>query len=232
MKDLTYKFNQSYAYLQKFLDNWTEKIQERCIGNEQRKASFYVWSRYTISIHTFHQICDPHYIPDIYVIARSCLEYEAALKGIIADPELAKSYLEFPNRAKAYYCKKLEELDYSDELAKLEPDLKKVFGDNWRRKASPKWSVISNLINDYLGPDERRLYAFWSHFTHGSAVALNWLQNTIPTQNQLETPVTFVYGAYCLSTSDFLDFVWGSIVTHDSDSCKNEFIYKVMAAWT
>lgn len=232
MQDLTAKFQQSFTCLQKFLENWTEKIQERCIGDEHRKASFYVWARYTMSINTFHRIYDPHYIPDLYAIARSCLEYEASLKGIITEPELAKSYLEFPNRAKAYYGKILEELDYNDKLAKLEPDLKKIFGDNWRREARMQWSVISKLVKTYLGRDERRLYAYWSHFTHGSAVALNVLQQTIPTQKLLYDIVSAVYGAYILSTSDFLDFAWGSVVTTDSDNCKNEFIYKVMAAWT
>ncbi len=231
MGNFTTKFQQSYICLQKFLDNWTEKIQDRCLGDDQRKASFYIWARYTISIHTLHRICEPCYIPDIYVIARSCLEYDAYLKGIIEDPELADRYLEFPDRAKAYYAKMLERLGYSSNLAKLEPELKKVFGDDWRDEASMSWCNASNLLEQYGEREGRRLYALWSHFTHGSAVALQVLQRTVPTQDQLDTLVFAVYGAYCPSTSDFLDFAWGLVVTADSESCKSEFVRSVMKTW-
>ncbi|MHC4072566.1 MAG: DUF5677 domain-containing protein [Planctomycetota bacterium] len=233
MENSTTKFRRSYICLQKFLDNWTGKIHERCLGNEQRKASFYVWCRYTISIHTFHRICKPHCIPDIYVIARSCLEYDASLKGIIADPQLAKDYLEFPDKAKAYYVKLLERLGDTAESAKLEPGLKKVLGSDWRQKASMKWhkNGISELIEQHGGPNSRRLYAWWSHFAHGSAVSVEMLQRTVPTQDQLDTTVAAVYGAYALSTSDFLDFAWGPVLTPDGESCKSDFDHSVIGNW-
>ena len=200
------------------------KIQDRCLGDDQRKASFYVWCRYTISIHTFHQICEPHYLPDIYVIARSCVEYDAYLKGIIADSKLAKDYLEFPHKARAYYAKMLERLGgYSSELAKLEPDLEKVFGNNWRKEASMKWCETSKLVEKYGGPDQRHLYYWWSHFTHGSTLAMEMLMCTAPSQDRLDAVVTAVYCLYVLSTKEFLCFAWGPIVTPDSDSCKRAF---------
>jgi hypothetical protein len=200
------------------------KIQGRCLGDDQRKASFYVWCRYTISIGTFHQICEPQYLPDIYVIARACVEYDAFLKGIIADPGLAKDYLEFPDRAMAYYGKVLERLGDSSGLAKLEPKLKSIFGENWRKESKIKWcSNTSDLIEQYGGSEQRRLYAWWSHFAHGSAVALEILMRTVPSQDRLDKVVTAVYCLYVLSTNEFLCFAWGPIATPDSDSCKREF---------
>jgi hypothetical protein len=186
-------------------------------------ASFYVWCRYIISIRTLHQICEPQYLPDIYVIARSCVEYNASLKGIIADPRLAKDYLEFPDRARAYYGKVFEKLGHSSQLAKLEPNMKKVFGNNWRKEARMKWCETSKLVEQYGGVDERYLYAWWSHFTHGSAVALEILMRTVPSQDRLDKVITAVYAAYLLSTDEFLSFAWGPVVTSDSDSCKREF---------
>jgi hypothetical protein len=188
------------------------KIQDRCLGDDQRKASFYVWCRYTISIRTFHQIYEPQYLPDIYVIARSCVEYDAFLKGIIADPGLAKDYLEFPRKAKAYYARLLERLGgYSSELAKLEPDLEKNLGKDWRTKAREgvKWCNTSQLIEQYGERVERRLYAWWSHFAHGSAVSMDFLMCTTPSQYRLDTTVAAVYGSYVLSTEEFLSFAWG-----------------------
>lgn len=187
-------------------------------------ASFYVWCRYTISIRTFHQICEPQYLPDIYVIARSCVEYDAFLKGIIADPGLAKDYLEFPDRAMAYYGKVLERLGDRSGLAKLEPKLKSIFGENWRSESKIKWcSNTSDLIEQYGGSEQRRLYAWWSHFAHGSAVSMEMLMRTAPSQDRLDKVVTTVYTAYVLSTDEFLSFAWGPVATPDSNNCKREF---------
>ena len=174
--------------------------------------------------------CDPQYLPDIYVIARSCVEYDAFLKGIIEDPKLAKDYLEFPDRARAYYVKVLEKLGCSSEFAKLESGLKRAFGNNWRKEASTKWCDTSKLVEQYGGPKERCFYAWWSHFTHGSALAMEALKGTSPTQYKLDTAIANVYGSYVLSTDDFLCFAWGQVVTPDSDSCKREF-QTVIKAW-
>jgi hypothetical protein len=232
VENFTAKFKRSFTLLQPFLDNWMGKIQEKCLGEDQRKASFYIWARYTMSIRTFHQICEPHYLPDIYVIARSCVEYDAFLNGFIADPRLAKDYLEFPDNARAYYGKVLERLGDSSRLAQLESDLEKNLGKDWRTKARDgmKWCNTSQLVEQYGGPAQRCLYACWSHFTHGSAIALEMLMRTVPSQDRLDTAVANVYGSYVLSTIDFLTFAWGRIVTQDSDSCKKEF-QVVMEAW-
>ena len=230
VENLTVKFRKSFTCLQTFANNWIGKIQDRCLKDEQHMASFYVWCRYTISIRTFHQICEPQYLPDIYIIARSCVEYDASLNGIMADSKLAKEYLEFPDRARAYYAKVLERLGDSYGLAKLEPDLKRIFGNDWRKEAKTKWCETSKLVEQYGGKDQRRLYAWWSHFTHGSALAMEMLIRTTPTQYRLDTVVATVYGSYVLLTDDFLNFAWGRIATQDSDSCKSEF-QAVLKAW-
>lgn len=69
-------------------------------------------------------------MPDIYVIARSCLEYSASFKAVSMHPQLAKAYLEYPDRAKAYYGKVLEDLGERSALSKVEPDLKRILGDD------------------------------------------------------------------------------------------------------
>jgi hypothetical protein len=232
VESITVKFHRSYAQLLAFLDKWTDQIQEQCAGDYQRKASFYLWARYTISIRTLYQICDPHYIPDVYVIGRSCLEYDASLKGVMADRALAERYLQYPDKAMAYYATVLEKLGVRSELARLEPRLRKVLGDDWRSsaKAGRQWCNTSQLIEQYGGSEERRLYAWWSHFAHGSAVSVEVLQQTTPTQERLDSIIAFVWPAYGLSTCDFLDFAWGPVVTPASQNCKNEFTYRVMAA--
>lgn len=226
MKSDTAKFKQSYYHLSAFLDKWVEKLQERCLPEEQNTACFYIWCRYTMSIHTLHQICDPHYMPDIYVIARSCLEYYASFMAVLKDSKLASAYIEYPDRARAHYCKVLERLGYGSALAKHEPHLKSVFGDDWRSEARISWypQGSSQLVETYGGLDERRLYASYSHFAHGSALALQTLQNTLPSQSTLDKVVVTVHYSYIEITRSLLELAWGKIVTQDSESCKSEFV--------
>lgn len=231
MESITDKFLRSYVELSTFLNKWTGQIQEQCVGDDQRKASFYVWFRYTISIRTLQRLCDPLYIPDILVIARACIEYSASLKGIISDPKLAADYLQFEHKAKAYYGKLLERLGDMTKIADLEQELKPIFGNNWREQADFKWANISALVELYGGPSERRAYALFSHFVHSSVIAPKVLERSIPTQRWLDLCIDTAYGSYCQSTFDFLNFAWGPVVTADSQNCKNEFTYKVMAAY-
>jgi hypothetical protein len=146
----------------------------------------------------------------------------------MADAQLAKDYLEFPDRSLAYYGYVVESLGDTEKLTTLEPRLLKALGSDWRNKKKTKWCNISKLIKDYLGTDERTFYWHWSHFVHSSAVSIQILKKTIPTQDQLDKIIETIYKAYCLSTSDFLEFAWGPVITNDSQNCKNEFIYNVM----
>ena len=113
----TAKFKQSFVALAKFLDEWIDKVKNQAIQNDIRRAAWLVWGRYCISIRTLHQICNPYFLPDIWLIARSCLEHEATLRGIMDDPKIAKDYLNFLDKAKAYYAWLLEQLGHSDRLA-------------------------------------------------------------------------------------------------------------------
>jgi len=106
----------------------------------------------------------------------------------------------------------------------LEPDLIKTFGANWRNEKATTWSKTSELVERYGGDASRCCYALWSHFTHCSVVASNFLENTAPTLSSLDTTIAVVYAGYVLTTHDFLEFIWGPIVTTDSDKCKNDFL--------
>jgi len=224
------KFNHSFIELSKFLDKWVDEIKKKAIQDDIRRAAWLVWGRYSISIRTLHKICDPYLLPDIWLIGRSCLEHEATLKGIINDPKIAEDFLNFMDRAKAYYAWLLEKLGHNDQLAHLEPDLKRTFGENWRKEKLATWSKASELVERYEGDDGRCCYALWSHFTHCSVVASNFLENTAPTLHNLDTTIVVVYGGYVLTTHDFLEFVWGSIATSYSDRCKSDFL-NVMRKW-
>jgi len=230
LNNQTEKFKQSFIGLGKFLDEWIDKVKSQAIQDDIRRAAWLVWGRYSISIRTVHEICNPYFLPDIWLIARSCLEHEATLRGIMDDPKVAKDFINFTDKAKAYYAWLLEKLGYSDQLAHLEPDLIKTFGENWRNEKATTWSKASELVERYGGEDSRRCYALWSHFTHCSVVASQMLEYTVPSQTSLDNTIASVYGGYVLVTQDFLDFIWGPIVTTESDKCKKDFL-NVMRKW-
>lgn len=226
----TKKFNQSFILLSKFLDEWVDRVKSQAIQDDIHRAAWFVWGRYTLSIRSIHKICRPYFLPDIWLIARSCLEHEATLRGIIDDPEIAKDYLNFLDKAKAYYAWLLKKLGLSDQLANLEPDLIKTFGKNWQNAKATTWSKASESVETYGGDASRCCYALWSHFTHCSVVASQMLEYTAPSKARLDNTIASVYGGYVLVTSDFLDFIWGPIVTTESDRCKNDFV-NVMRKW-
>jgi len=226
----TTKFNQSFIELSKFFEKWVDKIQNQAIQNDVRRAAWLVSGRYFISIRTLHKICDPYFLPDICLIARSCLEYEATLRGIMDDSKIASAYLNFADKAKAYYAWLLEKLGSKEQVARLEPDLIKTFGANWRDAKATTWSKTSELVEKYGGEGSRRCYALWSHFTHCSVVASQMLERTPPSQTWLDDIIAAVYGGYITITQDFLDFVWGPIITDESERCKKDFL-NIMRKW-
>ena len=224
------KFKLSFLELSKFFDKWVDKIKSQAIQNKVCSVGWLVSGRYFISIRTIHRICDPYFLPDICLIARSCLEYEATIRGIMDDPKIADDYLNFMNRAKAYYLWLLEKLGCSEQVVRLEPELVKIFGKNWRKEKAATWSKTSELIEKYGGEANRRCYALWSHFSHCSVVASQMLEHTPPSQTWLDDTITAVYGGYIVVTKDFLDFLWGPIITTESDECKKDFL-NVMRKW-
>lgn len=96
-------FKCSYAVLQQFLGKWLDCIDKRCKGDDQRQAAFYVWARYSMSMNTLDALLNPHLIPDLSVICRSCLELDITLEAVIKDKEMAQDYLDFDKHAKARY---------------------------------------------------------------------------------------------------------------------------------
>jgi hypothetical protein len=225
------EFRESFKHLTEFWRDWTEEIDQQARQDNQRKASYYIWARWSLLIRTFHRICDPGYIPDIYLVARSCFECEASLKAIKENPTLADQYLAFPDKAKAYYAWVCKKLGLEERLAKLEPELKQRFGDNWEREKATQWcSNISEMIETYCDPAKRLLYASCSHFVHGTAVVAHYLENSSPTENDLNKAIEAIYTGYLVSTYEFLKIVWGPIVQEKSTQCQNAFS-GILASW-
>ena len=218
------KFDRSCKALGQWLVRWSDKIKAKAIQDDRYRAAWLVWGRYSLAIGTVHQICKPNYFPDLLLIGRSCLEYEATLKGIMDDPSIAEKYLDFLYRAKAYYACLLERQGESEKVAHLEPGLKQKLGNDWRKKKAATWTQTSALVEKYGGNANRRCYALWSHFSHCSIVASEFLENTLPSPHILVNAVDAIYLGYILVTRDFLEFVWRSIVTPDSEQCKKEFL--------
>jgi hypothetical protein len=224
------EFQESFKHLTKFWLDWAEEIDGQANQDNPRRASYYIWARWSLLIRTFYRICDPAYLPDIYLITRSSIECEAFFKAIKADPKLADKYLAFPEKAKAYYAWVCKRLGLKDSLAKLEPDLKRRFGDNWEAEKATQWCNTSDMIEKHCGPPSRLLYASYSHFVHGSAVVVNYLQGHSPSGAELAKVIDAVYTGYLLSTSDFLEMVWGPIVQEKSTRCQKVFS-DILKSW-
>jgi hypothetical protein len=225
------RFQESFSHLTRFLGNWADKIDQQAHQDRQREACYYIWARWTLLIRTIHHTCGPAYIPDIYLLTRSCIECDASFKAIQAEPKLADEYLDFPDKAKAYYAWLCQELGDADGLAALEPELKACFGNDWEKHKAMQWlpktgpmkTSTSELVETYCGPDARLIYAHSSHFVHGSAVVAQYMRNTMPTGSDLDKAIGLVYSGYLLSTRDLLKIVWGPVLQKDSELCQKEF---------
>jgi hypothetical protein len=224
------KFLDSYSKFKEFLMKWSIPLDKRCVGNtdEQIEASYYVWSRYSISIHTLRRLCEPHFFPDLCVIARCCLEYDASLLAVMSDKNLAKNYLEFEKHAKANYLRKFgNSIDknkktlYENILASQGvEDIENYKWDKWCAKQGGH----TGLIKKYESEDALKLYSFWSHLAHGSVMGIRILQNTPDIAAELLAKLVDVtYSGYLCVTKSFLDKTLGLIITQDSENCKKEF---------
>jgi len=229
-QDTLGSFKNSYGVLVPFLNAWTDKIRERCKSDDQKRAGFYIWGRYSLSMPTLERIAEPRFAPDIYIIARSCLEYFACLRAVITTPALTRDFWAFMDKSKVYYACRLEELGCTEELAELEPGLEEAFGDEWRKKGASKWCVVSDMIKTHGGPDERLLYALLSNLTHCSVIAPSVLERSTPADVNLPQILSGVYGGYLIATKEFLDFIWGSVWTSDGEECRKHFV-NVMESW-
>lgn len=222
-------FKRSYGQLQTFFRNWLEPIDLRCREDNQRLAAFYVWARFSMSLRTVETLLDPCFIPNLAVICRGCLEFDASLKAVIRDPELAQDYLEFDKHAKARYLRILKEqgdlsglLDRRGQfLAQFGADPAEYRWDSWCKKAGGINNLMRKLKLDY----ERRLYTWYCHFAHGSVTALRMLDEQVSdAPRMLAMLVRSTYWAYLDSTDKFLDFIWRPIASPDGDRCKSSFV--------
>jgi hypothetical protein len=230
MPGLLDKFVRSWDQLNEFQRVWVEKLERQSKSDDQRRACFSVWARYSIALKTLRRICEPQYLPDCIVIARCCLEYEASLRAVLLEPEYVKKYLDFDKQAEAYHARLSERIGCSATRAKLEPDLLSEFGQDWRDEAKSNWCNISDLIKKLSGKEARRLYGLYSHFVHSSVIAVNLLDHRIShPEKWLSLCINGAYSAYLELTHRFLDVIWGAIVTGESESCKKNFEYVLEA---
>jgi len=222
------KFACSSDELMHFLSNWVEPIDRKCEGNNdnQIKASYYIWARYSMSIRTLKHLCKIEFFPDLCVIARSCLEFSASLRAVLSDKNAADDYIEFEKHATSNYLRYLENKGEIEKTVRLREHLSELDAENPNDYKWKKWcarhSGITGLIEKYT-PEASRLYNFLSDFAHGSVLAIRFFQNKSPSPDLLENLIGCVYSDYICSTKSFIDKVWGPIITDDSQRCKSEF---------
>jgi hypothetical protein len=224
------KFLDSYGKLDKFLNKCITLLDKRCVGNtdKQIEASYYVWARYTISIHTVRRLCEPRFFPDLCVIARCCLEYDASLLAVLNDQCAATDYLEFEKHAKASHLRKFGDTLDNNKKALYENILASQGVEDVENYKWDKWCAKqgghTGLIKKYEGEDAIKLYSLWSHLAHGSVMGIRILQNTPGIASELLMKlIVGTYSSYLCATKSFLDKVFGLIITQDSENCKEEF---------
>ncbi|MBN1795043.1 MAG: hypothetical protein JW804_00060 [Sedimentisphaerales bacterium] len=226
------KFFRSYNKLEDFLKKWITILDKKCTKNpdNQIKASYYIWARYSIAIRSFKRLCEPQFLPDLYVIARCCLEYDASLSAILNDQEAATDYLEFEKHAKANYLRKFgntidknKKKTYENNLALL--GVKNIENYKWTKWCAKQGGYIG-LIEKYEGTDAKRNYFFFSELSYGSVMAMKILQNISKSDKfllMMQDIINLVYTGYIVGTNSFLEKVLGPIITSDSEQCKKDF---------
>jgi len=141
----------------------------------------------------------------------------------MTDATLAQKFLAFVAEANAHYGFHLERLGYASDFRAVEPELIRLLGPDWREKKKCGWANMSALVEKYGGKGERLGYAWCSHFVHCSGVAGEFLDRTGPTDGLIDAAIVRIYGSYIESTSSFIEFTWGRIVTSDGELCKQDF---------
>jgi len=230
------RFKCSYAVLKNFFEKWLPCITDRCNGNDQRKAAFYVWARYSMSMGTIDAILDPHLIPDLFVICRSCLEFDVALEAVIKDKETAHDYLEFDKHAKARYLKILSKQGDIERMLMRSEQFEKMFGENPEDFRQSSWCTkkggITGLMQLLGRKAGLRVYNMLSHFAHGSILAMQMLDGKIKDpEKMLVTLVDTTYTSYLDSSRAFVWFAWEPLTTPEGEECKSDFV-KVISAHT
>ncbi len=224
------KFSASYSKLVEFLSKWGQYLDKLCVSNSdnQIESSYYVWARYSMSIHTIKRLCSPKFFPDLCVIGRCCLEYHASLLAIISDKNAAKDYLEFEKHAQAEHMRKFGNTIDNNKKASYKKILASQGVENLDDYKWNKWCAKqeghTGLIKKYEDESALKLYSLWSHIAHGSVSGIRILQNTPHIAPKLLTDlVDSTYSGYLCVTKSFLVKAFGLIITKDSESCKKEF---------
>ena len=228
------QFKCSYGALQNFQGTWLQRIRERCMDQDQRKAAFFVWARYSMSINALNALLDPQLIPDLAVICRGCIEFDATLEAVMNDIKNAQDYLEFGKHAKARYLKILSKQGDLDRVLKRREQFENVFDAapedfgrlSWHAKLGGITGLMRSLGRDY----EIRVYNVLSHFAHGSVSAVEMLAGgAVNPVETLPLLVDSAYAAYLDSSQHFVRFVWEPLTTREGERCKSDFV-QVMSA--
>lgn len=230
MTSMIQKFLNSYSKLEEFLSKWITDLDKKCNRNSdnQIKASYYIWARYSIAIRSFRRLCEPQFFPDLCVIARCCIEYDASLLAVLSDQGVATNYLEFEKHAKASHLRKFGNTIDNNKKALYENILASQGVEDVENYKWDKWCAKqgghTGLIREYESEDAIKLYSLWSHLSHGSVVGIRILQNTPDIASELLAKlIVETYSSYLCATKSFLDKLFGLIITPDSENCKEEF---------
>ena len=163
-------FKRSYALLQRFCGAWLPSIEERCKSDQQRQAAFYLWARYSMSMGTLDALYAPHFVPDVSLICRACLEFDVSLESVTKDKNVARDYLEFDKHAKANYLKMRRKQGDIDRLLALKEQFVQTFGeepDDLGRSRN-SWCAthggITGLMEKFGRKEDRCLYNLLSQF--------------------------------------------------------------------
>lgn len=226
--DRTSRFQKAYPLLQAFYDRWMVPIDERCRAHDHRRAAYYIWARYSMSIGTVAVLQYPQAIPDLSVICRGCIEYDVSLEAVMKDEEIAREYLDFEKHARAHYLQILSKQGEVDRLLMRREQFDEAFGEDPDQFRHASWCAkrqgISGLMRSLNRTTELRLYNMLSHFAHGSIWAMQTLEGSIKdAPATLRTMTDGTFDAYTESSRRFIWFIWEPIATPDGEACKAEF---------
>lgn len=227
------RFKRSHTVLQGFFEKWLSRIEERCSGQIQCKAAFYVWARYSMSMRTLNALLDPHFLPDLAVICRGCVEFDVSLEAVIKDEEMAREYLEFEKHAKARYLQILRKQGDIERLLLRKGQFEEKFNESPDNYKQTSWCAkkggISGLMRSPEHKNKLRIYNMLSHFAHGSVWAMQMLEGRVNPEQTLAMLVENMYTGYLDSSRAFVWFAWEPLTTPEGERCKNDFL-RVMSA--
>ena len=223
------KFFESVQNLQIFLDKWSVPFDKRCedSSDNQIRAAYYLWVMYSLSILAIRILCNTEFLPVLFVISRSCLEFDASLKAVLEDKKIAESYIEYEKHALCSYYKYLQDTKNIPRAKEVKNKMDQMGVCNPGQFKNKKWypKGYSSLVEKYLGAEGKILYSLSSDFVHGSIATFRFLKNNPPPQDSwIYRIIAVTYNGYIISTRSFLDKAWESNTTHDGKACMDDFV--------